>query len=659
MPRKSLSLTAAAIALASVAASVAASAPPLEAGPGHWAFVRPVRPEVPEVAGREGGPNPIDAFIRARLEAEGIEPSPEADRFTLVRRLYIDLTGLPPKPAEVDAFVGDTAPGAYERLVDRLLASPHFGERWARWWLDLARYADSNGYSIDAPRSIWLYRDWVIGAMNRDLPFDQFVVQQVAGDMLAAKSENAGRRDELGSPETQLRIATGFHRNTQINEEGGIDKEQFRIEAVVDRLATTGTAFLGLTLACAQCHDHKYDPVSQKEYYELFAVFNNQDEPTLTVPDPNRAAGGATGGGDEPPPGESRRGRGRGRDGMISTLVMAERDEPRESHVYIKGDFTRHGERVYPGVPAALHPVGSVPAAAGPGFDRLAFAYWLASPENPLLARVTVNRVWQQYFGKGIVETENDFGLQGLPPSHPELLDWLAVEFMEGGWSLKRLHKLIATSAAYRQSSHARPDLAVDDPGNRLLARQNRLRFDAEIVRDVALAASGLLSDKVGGPGVHPPQPDGVMSLGQVKREWRAAEGDERYRRGMYTFFYRATPYPSLAVFDAPDAFSACSRRPRSNTPLQALTLLNDQAFFECAQGLAKRVVDEAPEGDAAGIEHAFRLCLGRPPQVEELEALERLLAAEREGGTADAETAAWTSVARVVLNLDETITRE
>jgi len=700
----------------------------------HWAFQPPHRPALPHFAGHAPHlANPVDAFIQARLIKEGITSAPAADRHTLLRRLSLDLTGLPPTPAEVAAFVNDSRPDSFERQVERLLDSPHHGERWGRWWLDVARYADSNGYSIDAPRSIWLYRDWVIDAFNRDLPFDQFVIQQIAGDILATRNGEQPEtpNPKLETPETQLRIATGFHRNTQINEEGGIDKEQFRIESVVDRLATTGTAFLGLTIACAQCHDHKFDPISHEEYFRLFAILNNQDEPTLEIANPRvdhaaldaeqaalarelteqletaaeriakeetevsaealkrfnrftqealkkpaaertfkqrRLVYLALGGNDQEFRGKEARlselesGRGR----TISTLVMTERAEPRETYVHIKGDFTRPGQKVTPGVPAVLHdfkpetrnPKPETASAKPETSPRLDFAYWLASTNNPLLARVTVNRVWQQYFGKGIVETENDFGTQGLSPSHPELLDWLAVEFMESGWSLKNLHRLIVTSATYRQSSHVRPDLAVKDPNNKLLARQNRLRLDAEIVRDVALSVSGLLSDEIGGPSVFPPQPEGVMSLGQVKREWRAAKNEDRYRRAMYTFFYRATPHPALTVFDAPDAFSACSRRPRSNTPLQALTLLNDEGFFEFANRFAERIVDAPAADDVERLQRAFEICLGRPPQPDEVNALTKHLTAERQHAKGD-DMEPWLNVARVLLNLDETITRE
>ena len=700
----------------------------------HWAFNAPQRPALPSLQQTAWPRTAIDHFILARLEKETIAPSPEADRVTLIRRLSLDLIGLPPSPAEVDAFVADRAPDAYTRLVERLLDSPHYGERWGRWWLDVARYADSNGYSIDAPRQIWKYRDWVINALNRDLPFDQFAVEQLAGDML---------------PNATLdqKIATGFHRNTQINQEGGIDKEQFRIESVIDRVNTTGTAFLGLTVGCAQCHDHKFDPITQKEFYRLFAFLNNAEEPELPIATPEEiahekesnskvAAYLAALPAKDPTiyprmvkwevslsptqrqalsqaireafdnPFEKRtdaqkqlelaafieqapenkahsaaiKKLQKAKSSFPTTLVLREMPKPRRTYLFIKGDFTRDGGPVGPGVPAILHPL-----AAGETTNRLDFARWIVSPQNPLLARVTVNRVWQQYFGRGLVETENDFGTQGLAPTHPELLDWLATEFMNPGekveelkgstgkdapapastlqplnpstpWSLKHLHRLIAHSAAYRTSSKARPDLAITDPNNKLLSHQNRLRLDAEAVRDTALTASGLLSPKLGGPSVFPPIPDGVMSLGQVRREWKVSTGEDRYRRGLYTFFFRATPPPALNVFDAPDGFSTCTRRIRSNTPLQALTLLNDAAFHEFAEALAARVLKEGSQENSPRLDYAFRLCVARAPSATEHARLETLLQQQ----LADTQPkAAWTTVARVLLNLDETITRE
>jgi mono/diheme cytochrome c family protein len=677
----------------------------------HWAFVAPGRPEIPSVRDEAWGRNPIDRFILARLEREGIAPSPEADRATLIRRVSLDLIGLPPSPEDVRAFETDPRPDAYERLVDRLLASPHYGERAARPWLDLARYADSNGYSIDAPRSIWKYRDWVINAFNADMPFDQFTIDQLAGDL---------------RPEATLaqKVATGFHRNTPINEEGGIDREQFRVESVIDRVNTTATAFLGLTMGCCQCHDHKYDPLTQKDYYRLFAFFNNVDEPEIPVAaleevarrdeiqkqiddylkeirekDPSlvtkqraweasldmvarqkqsqevRAAFDVVFDNrskaqqrvvfaafidQDPSVREHRAVIKKLRAQMpkiVTTMVVRERAEPRETHLLIQGDFTRPGELVAPGVPAVLPPL-EAPSATP---NRMNLAHWLVSPSNPLTSRVVINRLWQARFGRGLVETENDFGTQGSPPSHPELLDWLATEFLAQGWSLKAMERWIVTSATYRQSSRLRPDLAARDRDNRLLARQSRLRLDAELIRDSALTASGLLTRVIGGPSVFPPQPDGVMSLGQLRREWTTSTGPDRYRRGLYTFFWRATPHPLLMVFDAPDGVRACTRRARSNTPLQALTLLNDEAFFEFAHALADRVIREGPTDDTGKLDNLFRLCLSRPPTEKEGGRLAALLDQLRSGARsrAEGEQSAWTAVARVVLNLDEFITRE
>jgi mono/diheme cytochrome c family protein len=716
----------------------------------HWAFIAPERPAIPAVTQPTWARNAIDHFILARLDREPIQPSPPADSVTLVRRLYVDLTGLPPSPEEVAEFLNDLQPGAYERLVDRLLASPRFGERCGRLWLDVARYADSNGYSIDAPRSIWKYRDWVIQAINRDLPFDQFTIEQLAGDLLPNAT-------------IEQKIATGFSRQTQINQEGGIDPEQFRVESIIDRVNTTATAFLGLTVGCAQCHDHKFDPISQREYYQLFAFFNNTvedghgksaPEGMLEVPgeleqmnnldkeleeaeaDLNRYLD--TKGSElvkweqSLTPEQLAKFKPDVRDSLnvsfaqrsvqqkrglyaifrpddkefkqrnanltklekrqpkpVTTLVMVEQEKPRDSYIFIKGDFTRRGSPVTPGVLGVLHsfetnhahhtqtartlvdtatddPVG---APTVPRLTRLDLANWIVDPANPLIARVTVNRIWQQYFGRGLVETENDFGTQGTPPIHPELLDWLATEFMARGWTLKAIHRLIVTSATYQQSSKARPDLANIDANNRLLARQSRLRLDAELVRDACLSASGLLCDRIGGPGVFPPQPAGVMTLGQVKREWKPNVSADRYRRGMYTFFWRATPHPALMVFDSPDAFSTCTRRVRSNTPLQALTILNDEAFYEFAQTLGQRMMTssklQAPSSKGAptaksqadaGIEYGFQLCLARMPTAEEQQRLSGLLNKQLANSS---EAEAWTTVARVLLNLDEMITRE
>ena len=656
----------------------------------HWAFILPVKVTPPiEVKVDSVQKNPVDAFIQDRLKQAEISPSPVADPITLIRRVSLDLTGLPPTISDVDAFqtaFEQNPETAYAELVDRLLQSPHYGERWGRWWLDQARYADSNGYSVDAPRSIWKYRDWVVSALNEDLPFDEFTIEQLAGDLLPDAT-------------VSQQIATGFHRNTQINQEGGIDPEHYRIDSIFDRVATTGTVWLGLTIGCAQCHDHKFDPIEHREYYQFFAFFNNQEEPSLTVYGPEIDATALTterkqleaslrkfvdNASTELDAWESQLNAER-KDALskdlqkaltaekskrstkqllelfsagpgaadqdfqhqherlnrieellasgVSTLVMKELPEPRRTTVFIKGDFTRPAEEVKPGTPAVLPPLGSDKDRV----TRLDLARSIVAENNPLTSRVIVNRVWQQYFGRGLVETENDFGLQGSPPSHPELLDWLAVDFMEHGWSLKELHRRIVTSHTYRQDSRERIDLRTKDPGNYLLARQRRLRLDAEIVRDIALSASGLLSSKMGGPAVYPPIPAGVMGQGQSNREWKVSVGEDRYRRGLYTFVYRATPPPSLNVFDAPEGLSSCTRRNRSNTPLQALTLMNDANFFEFAAALSKLI-------ERDGIEIAFRRCTSRRPAPDELNVFANL---------------SPLNAARVLLNLDETYTRE
>ena len=658
----------------------------------HWSFIKPTKTEPPQIAvSQDPSPvsHPIDRFIRARLAASGLAASSEADRITLLRRVSLDLTGLPPSLAEIDEFVAASNQDrdqAYQNLIDRLLQSPAYGERWGRWWLDQARYADSNGYSVDAPRQIWKYRDWVISALNNDMPFDQFTVEQLAGDLLPNAT-------------ISQQIATGFHRNTQINQEGGIDPEQFRIDSVFDRVATTGSVWLGLTIGCAQCHNHKFDPITQKEYYQFFAFFNNQEEPSLTVYEDGfdapalqqqrkqlvaridelvKASNEALTAWEASLTKEQRdalpadlkkildlevgkrndaqrrslyaEGPGKNESSFqelqtqlqqvdkqleknTTTLILRELATPRKTTVFVQGDFTRPADEVSCGTPSALHSMDN----SGEKTNRLDLAKWIASRSNPLTARVIVNRVWQQYFGRGIVETENDFGLQGSAPSHPELLDWLAVEFMDRGWSLKELHRLIITSHVYRQSSNDRLDIREKDRTNELLARQRRLRLDAEIVRDVSLASCGLLSSKIGGPPVFPPIPQGVMGLGQSNRAWNVSEGEDRYRRGLYTFVYRATPPPSLNVFDAPDGYSTCTRRVRSNTPLQALALMNDAAFFEFAQAMDKLIQKE-------GLETAFRRCTSRTPSDNELAVLKQL---------------DTLSAARVLLNLDETVTRE
>ena len=647
----------------------------------HWAFIAPQRHAPPIVNQANWPKNAIDHFILTKLEYANLKPSAEADKITLLRRVHLDLIGLPPTPAEVKTFLADQRPNAYERVVDNLLASPRYGERWGRHWLDAARYADSDGYSHDAPRVMWQYRDWVIRATNDDLPFDQFVIEQLAGDMLPNAT-------------TDQRIATGFHRNTQINSEGGVDREQFRIDSIFDRVATTGEVLFGLTFGCAQCHDHKYDPIKQVEYYRMFAFYNQVDEPRREIPTAteiiaqkahDQKVTALTAKINSVEQGSDARKKLEGelaqlkkkRPRATTALVMMQRSSPRMTHRFIQGNFTRPAEEVKPGVPSILHALPEAETA-----NRLDFARWVTSRNNPLMARVTINRMWLHYFGKGIVETENDFGTQGSDPSHPALLDWLATEFMRSQWSRKAMHRLIVTSATYRQSSKHRADLNQADPYNKLLGRQSRLRLDAEIVRDNALAASGLLSIKMGGPGVFPPQPPGCMNLGQHRRNWTVSTGEDRYRRAVYTYRWRATPHPALKVFDAPDAFASCTRRIRSNTPLQALTLLNDPAFFEIAQGLAERILKEGGKTDETRIATGVRLCLAREPDAQELSILKSFLTRQRKlyagmdavalsavihrahgaqiaDETQRSEKAAWVMLARVLLNLDETITRE
>jgi hypothetical protein len=887
----------------------------------HWAFIPPKRPTVPEVKFETWPKNEIDHFVLHRLEAEGLQPAPEANRYTLVRRLYLDLIGLPPSPEEADDFVNDRDPKAYEKLVDRLLKSKHYGERWARQWLDLARYADSNGYEKDRSRSIWPYRDWVIRALNDDMPFDQFTIEQLAGDMLPDAT-----RDQ--------RIATGFHRNTMLNEEGGIDPLEYRFYAMIDRVATTGTVWMGLTVGCAQCHTHKYDPITQIDYYRMMALLNNADEPDLNVPDPEVSSRRRTieeqiahkeaelpdkfppAPGDEPieerrrknlqskfaawlqenraqavlwtilrphqlesnrpklelladgsifsrgditkrdvfqlmfrlddsakpvtalrleilpderlPAGGPGRAFYEGRkgdfflseitatvDGMPArfiaashsygkisvgsgnanaenvfdgngstgwstsgregeahqlvlnfakpvaassklklefvferhfaaslgrfrlsvtsvfgemkakqmpvklealltrdskswteaersvvkkyfldvtpdlaearkpieklrrqlplfptTMVMQERqaDNPRETFRHHRGEYLQIRDKVTPGVLEIFASLNSNEPA-----DRLAFARWIVSDRNPLVGRVTVNRAWRALFGSGLMRTSGDFGTQSDPPTHPELLDWLAFKFVEQGWSMKKLHRLIVTSATYRQSSRVTPKLLQRDPENRLLARGPRVRVEAEMVRDIMLKASGLLSPKVGGPSVYPPQPATVTALAYGNTKWIPSAGQDRYRRSLYTFSKRTAPFNAYQIFDAPTGENCIARRDNSNTPLQALTLLNDDMFLEMARFLAKQAVTRKP---AAAEQHAtfiFRRFLTRPPTERELKIVLKFMQIQKDrldnneidpaiickDKQATPELAVWVLIARAVMNLDETITKQ
>jgi hypothetical protein len=711
----------------------------------HWALIRPRAASVPKVKDTEWPRNGLDYWILARLEQEGLHPAPEADPYTLLRRVSLDLRGLPPTPRELEQFLADKSPSAYERAVERLLNDLAFGERWARMWLDLARYADSAGYGSDPLRTIWRYRDWVIEALNRNLPYDQFTIEQIAGDLLPGAT-------------LEQKIATAFHRNTMTNTEGGTDDEEFRVAAVKDRVDTTMQVWMGLTMGCAKCHTHKYDPLTNEEYYKFYAIFNQtadtdqpDESPVIQVPradiseqirkfdreieerneqfehaaaaptlltaqvmwearvsaNLDRAAAGQEIPKqihtilDTPPARRSREQtqqlakhfrsitpelkpirdeiarleKERPETPTVPVMVELSGDKQRPTRILRKGNFLDPGESVKPGVPQALHPLPS-----GAPVNRLTLAKWLVDRQNPLTARVAVNRYWAQLFGTGIVETEEDFGTQGELPSHHALLDWLAVRYMESGWDTKQIIKLIVTSATYRQSSRATPELLERDPRNRLLARASRVRLEAEMVRDQALALSGLLSAKIGGPSVFPPQPEGLWQAAfNGQRTWAASRGTDRYRRALYTFWRRTVPYPSMATFDAPSREICAIKRVRTNTPLQAFVTLNDPVYVETAQALARRIVHDGGASLENRIRYALQLCLCRPPRQEQVEQLIGLyqgeivhyrekhdaavaLASEPLGalppGMNPADLAAWTTVANVLLNLDGVLTK-
>ena len=671
----------------------------------HWSFVKPQRPSPPAIAAPGWPQNPVDNFILAMLEAAALKPSPHADPRTLARRLALDLTGLPPTPAEVDSFAQAAArapQAALSAYVDRLLASPQFGEHWARPWLDLARYADSAGYGSDPLRpNIWPYRDWLIAALNRNEPFDQFTLEQIAGDLLPDATE-------------AKRIATAFHRNTMTNTEGGTDDEEWRVAAVKDRLNVTLQAWMGLTMACASCHTHKFDPISHREYYQMFALFNQtedndqpDEQPTLPLLSPaqkqQRAELSAklaqVEAAVKQPDGERRREletiQGPPRElfeldrlrrelaAVKGTPLPVMRELPhakqRKSRLLNKGNYLDPGEEVSPAVLASFHPL-----PAGTPTNRLGLARWLVSPDNPLTARVVANRLWAQLFGVGLVETEEDFGTQGTLPSHPELLDWLACELAQPTngvpWDLKRLLKLLVTSATYQQTSRVTPELLAKDPRGRLLSRYPRRRLEAEAVRDQALALSGLLSPKLGGPSVFPPQPADLWRAAfNGERTYTTSTGEDRYRRGLYTVWRRTVPYPSMATFDAPSRENCTFRRLPSNTPLQAYVTLNDPVFVECAQALGRRLIKEGGASPQARAAFGLQLCLLRAPEPEQVAALVKLyeseaaafrarenearrLATEPLGplpeGLPVAEAAAWAVVANVLLNLDGVLTK-
>ena len=598
----------------------------------HWAYEPLKSGSPPKTQSQFGGRDPIDAYVEAKLEKLNIAPSAAASRHKLIRRLYLDLLGVLPKVDEVDDFINDATPDAYEKLVDRLLASPHFGERWGRHWLDKARYADSNGFEKDSLRpNAWRFRDWVIHAINDDLGFDHFTRDQLAGDLI-----------ENGNP-AQI-LATAFNRQTLTNTEGGTDHEQWRVAAVMDRTETLGTVWLGLTVGCARCHNHKYDQLSQREYYQLFAFFNNGDETTREIP-----------------------ARWLPPDSTKVRVITERTKNRRESHILRRGEFKEKLESVTTGVPTI------VPGAAvGKNGDRRDLVEWLVNGDNSLVLRVTTNHIWQHLFGFGLVRTPNDFGVRGEMPSHLELLDYLALQYQKHDWSRKAMIRKIVLSATYRQRSAHRHEIADKDPGNRLLYRQNRFRVEAEIVRDAALSASGLLEHRIGGPSVFPPMPPEVAAISYANNfQWTTSEGADRYRRGMYTLFKRTAPHPTMVTFDCPDANVSNVQRNRSNTPIGALVLLNNQVYREAAVQLA-RAAAEKHKLDSDRIRCAFDRAIGRPINESEMDELQSLLVVSMRhfqerphdveqlvGIKSKSDLAALTVVTRTILNLDEFVTRE
>ncbi|MDE2928212.1 MAG: PSD1 and planctomycete cytochrome C domain-containing protein [Acidobacteriota bacterium] len=718
----------------------------------HWSF-RPIdRPRTLPESPKPWDRSPIDSLIRNRLEQEGVAPSPMAPKETLIRRVSLDLTGLLPSVEEVEAFLADERPDAYERLVDRLLASPRYGEKWARHWLDLARYADSDGYEKDLLRPhAWRWRQWVIQALNRDLSFDEFTIEQLAGDLLPEAS-------------VEQRVATGFLRSGLKNREAGVPRGQVRFEETVDQTNTMGTVWLGLTLGCAQCHDHKYDPLSQKEYYQFLAFFNQTQAREMDAPLPgemepyleefpryrqqrkelldngeisiprlqarwetmlleaaehpgkhldwddilrgailnelDRALELFRSG----PAGRTWRENDRvthyffkytgpeiARDEALSeklkdlkgklaeletsfpdvTRAYVIQDMRAATHIALRGDYRAPGVQVQPGTPAWLPSFHN-----GMEPPRLRLARWLVDEDNPLTARVAANRFWQELFGSGLVRTPEDYGIQGSKPSHPALLDWLGSEFMRQEWSRKQMLRRLVTSATYRQASRVERNSEEMDPENVLLARQSRLRLSAELIRDAALSAAGVLDSRVGGKSVRPPQPDWVSEITYGKSDWESSSGADRFRRGLYVLFKRSAPYPQMVNFDAPDASATVCRRDRSNTALQALNLLNDPVFLEAARFLAVRTLREAPPRWEDRLHLIYHLCLSREPGPAELRRFRRFFERQRaifqeepesvkdlaagSGSDLDSlQVALWTTAARAVLNLDEFITRE
>ncbi len=748
-----LAIRSAAVVLAAVVSGVASDT--------HWSFQPVVRPQVPVTMHTNTSGNAIDSFLLKRLEREHINPSPEADSITVLRRVSLDLIGIPPTPEEVDAYMEDSEPDRYQKAVDQLLASPHYGEKWAVSWLDLCHYADTDGYLTDQLRPVaWRYRDWLIEALNRNLPFDDFTIQQLAADLLPYALMHQ-------------RLATGFLRQTLSNREGGAEPEEFRVKQVVDRTEMVGTIWLGLTVGCARCHDHKHDPLTQREFFQFYACLDNGDEVNIDAPlpeerhafvssrqeynehrrqliDPYRAEikllqqeweskclhardhpgadhvwdrqwellglvwGGQLGEGQLEGqeivrcPWKERT--SRQKDDLLNYfLVSGSVTDPqrfkalelgklqdqlthlqeefpkatrapvmqasltrRQTYIHEAGDFRDRGQDVSPATPQWL------PSWSPSEIEdtRLTLARWLVSRSNPLTARVVVNRMWEQFFGRGLIVTTENFGLRGEPSSHPALLDWLAAEFMDSGWDVKAMHRLIVHSKVYRRSSEYREDLTSIDPSNVLLAHQSALRLSAEILRDAGLAVSGLLYTEIGGPSVRPQQPASVTKEAFGSYDWKPSSAPDCYRRGIYTFRIRTTPFAQGVTFDAPNPNEICTRRARSNTPLQALTLLNDPVFFEMAQALADRALSEPDLSQRDRLEYVFSRCLAREPTESEIQQLTTYLQTqlseyqssrellpildyEFSASAGSVEKAAWTNLCSVILNLHEFITRD
>lgn len=654
----------------------------------HWAYLPIQRPTVPA-----GAAHPVDAFVRQRLAVEKIHAAEEADKITLIRRVTLDLIGLPPTPEEVNAFVHDVAPGAYERVVDRLLASPHYGERMAVDWMDAARFADTNGYQVDRDRTLYGWRDWVIKAFQENKRFDQFTIEQIAGDLLPNATHDQ-------------RIATGFNRNNMVNEEGGITPEEFLAEYTADRVETTATVWLAQTFNCTRCHDHKFDPITQRDFYSMKAFFHNVSEqgvgdykkpanvsspPFLALPAPEIEAQIVVLKTEMEAlkKDDSKAAKDRlteltkslaETESRIPVSLVMDDAAPRETFILLRGAFDQLGEKVTANTPAVLPPMrGDLPR------NRLGLAHWLVDPANPLPARVTVNRYWQMIFGTGLVRTAEDFGSQGEPPSHPELIDWLAAEFISSGWDVKALMRLIVTSQTYRQSSKLSPEAYERDPENRLLARGPRFRLQGEFVRDQALAASGLLVKKIGGPSVKPYHPPGLYEQVVSTRDnphstYTQDHGEALHRRSLYTYWKRSVPNPAMMLFDAPFRETYTVRRPRTNTPLQALNLLNDPTYVEASRFLAQRMMREGGVSTASRLSYGFRLVTARDPRTAELAILEASLErtlrdfqsdpasasaflkigeAPTDASLQVAELASYTTLASTMLNLDEAVTKE